>query len=98
MAFTTEIKLDKIEIESNNVLFVKLTKNVFEDDKLIASNIWRSPITPVDDVEKVLEGSPYPMTEEMVNKVKSLIELLWTPEVIQAYKTQMESTINFQVK
>jgi len=72
--FEEQESVEQIEISSNGQIGLKVKKSVLKDGKVIASNIHRDVLSPGDDVSHLDE------------RTQAIANLLWTQEVIDAYK------------
>jgi hypothetical protein len=72
--------IDKIEITENNCIQVR-TANVIEKNGTEITRVFhRHVIAPIDDISNEDE------------KVKSIANAIWTPEVIEEYKKMIIDT------
>jgi len=79
MALTKEVAIDKIEVLENGCIQVRQITRVIEDGTELSSSYHRWALNPGDD----LTGQPA--------NVVAICNVAWTPEVIAAYKAQVES-------
>lgn len=80
MALSKETVIDKIEVLENGAIQVRRATYIVEDGVRIAGPIYvRAAYTPDADVA----------TEAQL--VKDLADVVWTPEVIQAYRDKIEA-------
>lgn len=85
MAITKSVVLDQITIQEDGLILVRQATRVFDDDgSLIGERFHRLTLEPGVDV------TAYPQ------RLQSITNILWTPAVIQAYKTKL-ATITRQV-
>lgn len=75
MALTEDTIVDKIEILPNGAIQIRKARRIFDDGKLIAETYHRSATVPTDDVKGITDA-----------RVKAVANLLWTPDVISAYR------------
>lgn len=67
----------KIEIESNGIIFIRSSYQVFNDDVLIATPVHRDSYTP--DME----------ISSLPDLVKPYAQLVWTTELVEKYKQNL---------
>ena len=72
--------IDKIEITENNCIQVRTANVIEKDGTEIARTFHRHVISPIDDITNEDE------------KVKSVANAIWTPEIIEAYKKMITDT------
>lgn len=75
---TKETKIDKIEIIDNGIVQVRKTTSIYEDGIELSSTYERSSFAPSQDVSN----------ED--KKVQDICNLVWTKEIILAYKAQQD--------
>lgn len=83
--------LTKLEVNSLGIIFTEYTVEVLDDDGvLIASGQpHRESLTPDTSVDSIVSDSP---------NVKSIAAIVWTPDVVQAYKTALIAATPIAVK
>jgi hypothetical protein len=75
MALTKATIIDRIEIMSDGVIFVRTVTRAFDDDgSVLGERIVRTTLTPGQDVT----AQPA--------KVRAICNLVWTPAVVAAYQ------------
>ena len=81
MALTETKSIDQITVTENGTVLVREATRVLRDDVQIAQTFHRWSFAPGQDVS------------EMPENVKAICNVTWTPEVIEAYQTQLEQNI-----
>jgi len=77
----SEVKvIDKIEVVENGTLKVREATRIIKDGEQIAQTYHRWSFAPASDVSA------------MPANVKAIAQATWTPEVIAAYKAQLEAS------
>jgi len=79
MSLEKEIKIDKVEIVENGTVQVRQATIITEDGNQISRTFHRWCITPSQDYS------------DQDDKVKAICQVTHTPEVIAAYKAQVEA-------
>jgi archaellum component FlaF (FlaF/FlaG flagellin family) len=79
MALTKEIAVDQITVTENGTVLYREATRILEDGKEISKNYHRTSLVP----EASLTGIPA--------NVVAICNVAWTPEVIAAYKAQLEA-------
>ncbi len=79
MALEERRIVDKIEVDSNGVIFLKELDQILRDGVVISSSIHRTGFGPNVEIESLPEI------------IKPYASLAWTEEVIQSYKQRLES-------
>jgi hypothetical protein len=79
MALTKETVVDQITITENGTVLYREATRIMEDGNQISQTYHRSSLAPESD----LTGVP--------SNVVAICNLTWTPEVIAAYKAQLEA-------
>jgi hypothetical protein len=79
MALTKETITDQITITENGTVFVREVTRIMEDGNEISKQYHRTSFAPASDV------SAQPQN------VQDICNISWTPEVIAAYKAQIEA-------
>ena len=79
MALTKEVAVDQITVTENGIVLVRETTTIKEDGVEISKKYHRSSFVPEQDV-----------SNQPAN-VQAICAAAWTPEVIDAYKTQQEA-------
>ena len=78
----TKIKtVDKIEITEGGFIYYREATRVLENDVVLAESFHRTSLQPGDD----LTGHP--------ERVVAIAGVVWTPEVVAAYKAQMAAAV-----
>lgn len=78
MALSDIIVIDKIEILEDETIQVRRARRIFDGGELVAERYHRTifvPTTPLNDI-------PFP-------RVRAIANLIWTPQVIQAYRDKI---------
>jgi len=79
MALTKETVVDQITVTENGIVLYREATRIMEDGKQLSQTYHRTSLTPAQD----LTGQPA--------NVVAICNLTWTPEVIAAYKAQIEA-------
>jgi DNA-binding transcriptional LysR family regulator len=79
MALTKETVVDQITVTENGVVLYREATRIMEDGKQLSQTYHRSSLAPEAD----LTGVPA--------NVAAICNLTWTPEIIAAYKAQLEA-------
>lgn len=79
MALTKETVIDQITVVENGEVYYREATRIMEDGKELSKTYHRSSLTPDQD----LTGVPA--------NVVAICSVVWTPEVISAYKAQQEA-------
>ena len=79
MALTKEIVIDQITVTENGIVLVRETTRILEDGVQLSQTYHRSSLAPEAD-----------LTDVPANVV-DICNVAWTPEVIAAYKAQVEA-------
>jgi predicted metal-dependent TIM-barrel fold hydrolase len=82
MALTKEVLVDQITVTENGIVLVRETTTIKEDGVEISKKYHRSSFVPNSDV------STQP------DNVKAICQAAWTPEVIAAYESSIETLLN----
>lgn len=77
MALTESNVIDQIEITSNNVIQVRESIIIKRDEEVISTSFHRYTLSPIDDISNQDE------------KIKTIANAIWTPEVINTYKENL---------
>ena len=78
MAITKEIAVDQITVTENGIILYREATRIMEDGNELSKAYHRSSLTPAQD----LTGVPA--------NVVAICNVAWTPEVIAAYRAQLE--------
>jgi hypothetical protein len=78
MALTKETVVDQITVTENGTILYRETTRIMEDGAQLSQTYHRSSLSPEQD----LNGVPA--------NVVAICNVAWTPEVIAAYKAQVE--------
>ena len=78
MALTKEIAVDQITVTENGTVLVREVTRIMEDGNELSKQYHRTSFAPSDDV------SAQPQN------VQDICNISWTPEIIAAYKAQIE--------
>lgn len=79
MALTKELAVDQITVTENGIVLVRETTIIKEDGVEISKKYHRTSFVPEQDV-----------SSQPAN-VQAICAAAWTPEVIAAYKAQLEA-------
>jgi len=79
MALTKEKVVDQITVTENGIVLYREATRIMEDGKQLSQTYHRTSLTPAQD----LTGQPA--------NVVAICNAAWTPEVIAAYKAQLEA-------
>jgi hypothetical protein len=77
MSFTKSTNVDQITVTENGIVLYREATKIIEDGKEISKTYHRTSLTPGQD----LTGQP--------EKVVSICNTVWTPEVVTAYQEQI---------
>ena len=80
MALTETKVIDQITVTENAIILYREATRILKDGEQIAQTYHRSSLTPGQD----LTGQPA--------NVAAICNAAWTPEVIAAYKSQVEQS------
>ena len=72
-----QVVIDQIEVTESGHVQVRQATKIMEDDKEISKSYHRHVLSPGDS----LEGQD--------EKVQRIANVIWTPEVVAAYKAQL---------
>ena len=76
---TKETAIDQITVTENGIILYREATRIMEDGTELTKTYHRSSLTPGQDLTDVPE------------KVSAICNTAWTPEVIAAYKTKLET-------
>ena len=76
---TKQTVIDQITIQENGIVLYREATRIIEDEKVLTQTYHRSSLQPGQD----LTGQP--------EKVVSIAQAAWTPEVIAAYQAAQEA-------
>ena len=79
MALTKETAVDQITVTENGIVLYREITRIMEDGKQLSQTYHRSSLAPEAD----LTGVPA--------NVVAICNAAWTPEVIDAYKAQIDA-------
>ncbi len=82
MALIEKTLIDKIEIVENNIIQIRTANIIEKDGKEVSRTFHRHAVCPIDDITNEDE------------RVKLIANAIWTKEVIEEYKKQMEENSN----
>ena len=71
--------LDKIEVQSDGVIFMKELNQILDDGKIVSSIPHRTVYTPSMNINKLPE------------EIKPYAQIKWTEDVVSAFKAKLES-------
>lgn len=80
MALSKETVVDQITITENGIVLYREATRIMEDGKQLSQTFHRTSLIPEQD----LTGVPA--------NVVAICNLTWTPEIIAAYKAQLEAS------
>ena len=80
MAITKEKKVDQITVTENGIVLYREVTRIIEDGNLLTQTYHRTSLTPGQD----LIGQP--------EKVVDICQVVWTQEIIDAYKAIQKLT------
>jgi hypothetical protein len=80
MALTKETVVDQITVTENGIVLYREATRIMEDGTQLSQTYHRTSLAP----EANLTGVP--------TNVVAICNVAWTPEVIAAYKAQMEAS------
>lgn len=81
MALTKEQSIDKIEIGKNGTVQVRQATQIVENGNVLTTTYHRWTLEPGQDIS------------EFDDRVKSVCNAVWTPEVIAAYEQQKSASL-----
>jgi hypothetical protein len=79
MALTKVTAVDQITITENGIVLVREATRIMEDGKELSKTYHRASFAPESDVS------------EQPQNIQDICNISWTPEVIAAYKAQIEA-------
>ena len=79
MALTEKVEIDRIEVVGSGVVQVRQATTVYKDGEFYARTFHRWSFAPESDILA------------MPANVQAIAQAAWTPEVISAYKAQLEA-------
>lgn len=84
MPISEKATIDKIEIFENGLFVIRRARLILDSDGTseIAKIYNREPLEPGQDIS----GQP--------KKIRDLIAIIWTPQVISEYQTAKQAAIN----
>jgi hypothetical protein len=80
MALTKETVVDQITVTENGIVLYREATRIMEDGQQLSQTYHRTSLTPAQD-----------LTDQPAN-VAAICNAAWTPEVIAAYKAQVEQS------
>ena len=80
MSLTKTTAVDQITVTENGIVLYREATRIMEDGNQISQTYHRSSLSPAQD----LTGQPA--------NVVAICNVAWTPEVIAAYKAQVEQS------
>lgn len=86
MALIEKQIIDKIEVLENNTIQIRRADIIEKDGQEISRTFHRHVISPIDDISNEND------------KVKTIAKSVWTPEVIEQYKNDIEAKKNDLLK
>jgi len=79
MALTKETAVDQITVTENGIVLYREATRIMEDGVQLSQTYHRTSLTPAQD----LSGVPA--------NVVAICNVVWTPEVIDAYQAEQEA-------
>lgn len=79
MALTETKEIDRVEIVGNGIVQVREATTILKDGEFYARTFHRWSFAPESDISA------------MPANVQAIAQAAWTPEVISAYKAQIEA-------
>lgn len=79
MALTETKEIDRVEIVGNGIIQVREATTILKDGEFYARTFHRWSFAPESDISA------------MPANVQAIAQAAWTPEVISAYKAQLEA-------
>jgi hypothetical protein len=79
MSLTETKEIDRVEVVGNGIIQVREATRILKEGEEIAKTFHRWTLTPGQDV-----------SDQPAN-IQSICQAAWTPEVIAAYKAQVEA-------
>jgi hypothetical protein len=79
MALTENKQIDRVEVVGNGIVQVRESTTILKDGEFYARTFHRWSFAPESDISA------------MPANVQAIAQAAWTPEVIAAYKTQLEA-------
>jgi hypothetical protein len=80
MSLTENKQVDKIEVVGNGIIQVREATTILKDGQFYARTFHRWSFVPESDISA------------MPSNVQAIAQAAWTPEVIAAYKAQLEAS------
>ena len=80
MSLSEKTVIDKIEVLENGAIQVRQANIIEKDGKELTRNFHRHVLQPGDDLT------------DQDTKVVAIANVVWTPEVIAAYQTQLSAS------
>jgi hypothetical protein len=82
MAISKKIVVDQITVAENGSIYYREATQILQDGAVLAESFHRTSLQPGDD----LTGHP--------ERVVAIAGVVWTPEVVAAYKAQTAEAIS----
>ena len=82
MALTKEKVIDQITITENGIILYREATRIMEDGVELSKTYHRSSLVPEADLSSVPDN------------VADICNVVWTPEIISAYKAQAAQNLN----
>jgi len=79
MALTKQVSVDQITVIKDGTVLVREVTTIMEDGNELSKQYHRTSFAPKSDLTSVPAN------------VAAICNLIWTPEVIAAYKAQLEA-------
>jgi hypothetical protein len=79
MTITKETVVDQITVTENGIVLYREATRIIEDGKVLTQTFHRTSLTPGQDLT------------DQPEKVVTICNATWTPEVIEAYQAQLEA-------
>jgi hypothetical protein len=80
MALTENKQIDRVEVVGNGIIQVREATTILKDGEFYARTFHRWSFAPESDISA------------MPANVQAIAQAAWTPEVIVAYKEQLEAS------
>jgi hypothetical protein len=80
MSLTENKQIDRVEVVGNGIIQVREATTILKDGEFYARTFHRWSFAPESDVSA------------MPSNVQAIAQAAWTPEVIAAYKAQLEAS------
>lgn len=81
MALTKETVVDQITVVENSTVLYREVTRVLEDGNELSKTFHRTSLTPGQDIT------------DQPDQVKAICNVVWTKDVVDAYKAQLEANL-----